>query len=204
MSLDMITALIGFAFVMSISPGPSNFILLATGANFGFFRALPIVFGVSFGFLSMVFVMGIGLGPVITAYPAITTALRLICAAYIFWLALKIARMSQPGAPDVERAEPIGFVQASLLQLVNPKAWTVALIVTVSYTVPENYLVNLALMIGIFALVNIPSISSWALFGMGLGKLMTHPRSFRIFNITMAVLLIAAMLPVLLDLPQMG
>lgn len=58
MSLDMITALIGFAFVMSISPGPSNFILLATGANFGFFRALPIVFGVSFGFLSMVFVMG--------------------------------------------------------------------------------------------------------------------------------------------------
>jgi threonine/homoserine/homoserine lactone efflux protein len=200
MTTEMLVALIGFAFVMSVSPGPSNFILLASGVNFGFLRSLPIVFGISAGFLSMVLAVGLGLGPVLNAYPAIAVVLKAACAAYVLWLAVKIARSSPSGGPSAEKPEkPISFMQASLFQLVNPKAWAVALIVTVSYTTPVNYVASLIAMIAVFAVVNLPSISLWALFGVGLRRLLNDPAKVRIFNIVMALLLVGSMVPVLLD-----
>ncbi|MEJ8573692.1 LysE family translocator [Microbaculum marinum] len=202
MTYDLLVALAGFAFVMSISPGPSNFILLATGATHGFARSLPIVFGVSFGFLSMVLAVGLGIGPVLQAWPLAGIALKVACAVYVVRLAIRIARSrpaaarSAAGSPE----PPISFTQAAMLQLVNPKAWTVALIVTVSYTVPDDYLASLAAMIAVFALVNLPSISLWAAFGVAVGRLLQDPGRLRLFNIAMAVLLVASMAPVLLDI----
>lgn len=202
MTLDMLVALVGFAFVMSISPGPSNLILLASGVNFGFVRSLPIVLGVSAGFLSMVLVIGLGLGPVLHEYPLVYAGLKLICAAYVFWLAVKIARSAPSGGPSADKPErPISFAQAALLQLVNPKAWAVALIVTVSYTTPVNYLASLLAMIAVFAVVNLPSISMWALFGVGLRQILNDPAKVRVFNLVMALLLVGSMVPVLIDVP---
>ncbi|MES0871658.1 LysE family translocator [Pseudovibrio sp. SCP19] len=199
MSFESALALMGFAFVMSISPGPGNFLLLASGANFGFSRSLPLMFGISLGFLSMVFGVGVGLGQVLAEFPVLYTALRTICAAYVLWLALKIGRSRALGSGETEKmAEPISFVQASLFQLLNPKAWAVALIVTVSYTSAESYMTSLLLLIAVFAVVNIPSISVWALSGSALRNLLAKSNRIAVFNIGMALLLIASMAPVLL------
>lgn len=202
MTFEMLVALAGFAFAMSISPGPGNFILLASGVNFGFRRSIPIVLGISLGFLTMVLAIGLGLGPILKAYPLANSALKVVCAAYVFWLAVKIARsapMTSAGSEPPER--PISFVQAALFQLVNPKAWAVALIVTVSYTTPANYIASLLAMIVVFAVVNLPALSMWALFGVGLRRFLRDPAKVRVFNVAMALLLVASMIPVLLDVP---
>lgn len=205
MSLETMLALAGFAFVMSVSPGPANFLLLASGVNFGFARSVPLVLGISIGFLSMVFAVGVGLGQVLDRAPYLQVALRIACGAYVLWLAWKIARSRSLGSGESDRIDrPISFVQAALFQLVNPKAWAVALIVTASYTNPGNYLASLILLIAVFAVVNMPSISVWAISGVALRRLLAKGRRIAIFNVTMAVLLVASMLPVLLGVALAG
>lgn len=199
MSEETGIALLGFAFVMSVSPGPGNFLLLASGVNFGFRRSLPLVFGISFGFLTMVFCVGIGLGQILKQAPVIYTILKFVCAGYVLWLAFKIARSRSMGSDSQDQlAKPITFFQAAAFQLVNPKAWAVALIVTVSYTSPEQYLSSLILVILLFALVNLPSISLWAASGVALRHFLDSTRKIATFNIVMAALLIISMTPALL------
>ncbi len=200
MTIEMAIALIGFAFVMSISPGPANLLLLVSGANFGFARSVPAVLGVCAGFLSMVFVIGLGLGQVFERFPAVYTALRFASGAYVLWLAYKIATSRSIGSAGGEISKPITFPHAALLQLVNPKAWAVALIVTVSYTDPARYFTSLVAMILVFAVVNVPSIGVWALAGMTLHRTLSKGRRIMAFNATMALLLIGSMIPVLFDL----
>jgi threonine/homoserine/homoserine lactone efflux protein len=198
MTLDMVLALVGFAFAMSISPGPGNFLLLASGANFGFVRSLPLLLGISGGFLTMVFAVGIGLGAVLKAYPALDLALRIACALYVLWLALRIARSRSLGEGGAAVAKPVGFVEAAAFQLLNPKAWAVALIVTVTYTVPDNLLPSLIATIAIFAVVNLPSLAVWVLSGTALRRVLAEGRRIVVFNIAMAVLLVASMIPALM------
>lgn len=198
--LETLLALIGFAFVMSISPGPGNFLLLVSGANFGFPRSIPLVLGISFGFLGMVFAVGLGLGVVLETYPTAGQILRAACAAYVLWLAWKIARSRSLGSGSGTGLEkPFTFLQAASLQLLNPKAWTVALIVTVSYLTPKAGIPDLLLLIAVFAAVNIPSISVWALSGHGMRGFLARGNRIAIFNIVMAVLLLASMLPAILS-----
>lgn len=199
MTADMAVALMGFAFVMSISPGPGNFLLLASGANFGFVRSLPLMLGISGGFLAMVFAVGLGLGGVFERFPEVSIALRLLSGAYVLWLAFSIARSRSIGA--VERQDvgtPITFLQAAMLQLVNPKAWAVSLIVTASYTVPDQFLTSLVLLIVIFAIVNLPALSVWVVSGASLRQTLAKGRRIVVFNIAMAILLVGSMIPVLL------
>ena len=199
MPLETLVALMGFALVMSISPGPANFLLLASGANFGFARSIPLILGISSGFLTMVFCVGIGLGQVLQGAPEIYVAVKIACAAYVFWLAWKIGTSrSVDGGKTDRSARPISLPQAAAFQLVNPKAWAVALIVTVSYTDPGNYVPSLILMIAVFAMVNLPSISVWAIFGVALRRVLGEGRRIAVFNIVMALLLIGSMIPVLL------
>lgn len=203
MSLESLAALIGFAFVMSISPGPGNFLLLTSGANFGFARSIPLVLGISFGFLSMVFAIGLGLGAVLESYPLIGKLLRLACAAYVLWLAWRISQSRSLGKAGAEQLEtPFSFIQAASLQLLNPKAWSVALIVTVAYLAPEAGVGQLLALIAIFAAVNIPSISIWALSGHGLRRVLAKERRIATFNVAMAILLVVSMIPALLSLSQ--
>jgi len=200
MTTDLILALIGFAFVMSISPGPGNFLLLASGVNFGFARSIPLILGISIGFLTMVLMVGLGIGQVLQRYEGVYTALKFVCAAYVLWLAVKIATSTPGEMAEAEgNAAPISFVQAALFQLVNPKAWAVALIVTVSYTTQTNYLASLIALIAIFAVINLPSISMWAISGVLLRRIMSNPVQVKVFNTVMAVLLAGSMIPILLD-----
>ena len=118
----------------------------------------------------------------------------------MLWLAVKIAT-SAPGrmSRDDGAAAPISFVQAALFQLVNPKAWAVALIVTVSYTTQTNYLSSLLAMIAVFAVINLPAISLWALSGVLLRRIMSNPVQIRVFNVAMGLLLAGSMVPILMD-----
>ncbi|WP_119305960.1 LysE family translocator [Cohaesibacter haloalkalitolerans] len=204
MPLEMIIALIGFAFVMSISPGPANFLLLASGANFGVLRSLPLIFGVSFGFLSMVFAVGLGLGQLLKQAPMVETGLRIACGAYILWLAYKISGVRSLGADDGKQGEelvkPISFIQAALLQLLNPKAWTVALLVTVTYMTEADYLGNLIVLVAVFAVVNIPSIGVWAVSGAAFRQHLSRNNRLLWFNRIMALLLVASMVPMLIHM----
>jgi threonine/homoserine/homoserine lactone efflux protein len=198
MSAQTYLALAGFVFVMSITPGPGNFLLLASGANFGFARSVPLILGISGGLLAIVFVVGIGLGPVFERWPELYLALQIACGLYVLWLAWKIATSRALGAGETKVEKPIGFVGAALLQLFNPKSWAVALVVTVSYTVPEELLLSLALVLAVIVVVNIPALSVWALSGAALRQALSKGRRIVVFNIVMALLLIASMIPVFL------
>ena len=201
MNLESMLALMGFAFVTSITPGPSNLILLAASANFGFRRSLPLVLGLSLGFLCMLLIVGFGIGQVLRANEGLYTALKFLSLIYILWLAWKIARSSLLNSEHGGTASrPVTFLQMALLQWVNPKAWAVALTVTVAYTTPANYGASLLMMTLVFGIVNLPSVSAWAVFGSVLRKILRNPVKVRAFNRLMAVMLVASMLPVVLNL----
>lgn len=198
MPLDTALALVGFAFAMSISPGPGNVLLLASGANFGFARSLPLLLGISGGFLAMVFAVGLGLGTVLRTWPVVDMALRVACGLYVLWLAVRIARSRSLGEGGATVERPVGFAEAAAFQLLNPKAWAVALIVTVTYTQPERLLSSLIATIAVFAVVNLPSLGVWVVSGAALRRSLAHGRRIAVFNMVMAVLLVASMAPMLL------
>ncbi|MBC8036993.1 MAG: LysE family translocator [Rhizobiales bacterium] len=194
MTADLFIALVTFAFVSSITPGPNNLMLLASGVNFGFRRTIPHMLGIGVGFTFMVIVVGLGLGELFKAFPAIYTALRVVGGLYMLWLAWKIAN-SGPVGEGRSAGTPITFIQAALFQWVNPKAWVMAVTAIATYTLPNNYLWSVLLVGLVFGGVNLPSVSTWALFGTALKHVINHPRVLRVFNITMAVLLVLSLAP---------
>lgn len=198
MPIDTALALAGFAFVMSASPGPGNFLLLTSGVNFGFARSIPLIFGISMGFLTMVALVGLGLGHLLKAFPLVGLSVRLTCGLYVVWLAIRIARSRSLGPSGETRVgEPFSFADAAMLQLLNPKAWTVAIIVTASYVDPAAPRTSLAVLVLIFAAVNIPTISIWAMSGTALRLFLGQGNRVVWFNHAMAALLLAAMAPVI-------
>lgn len=196
MSLDLLVALIGFAFVTSVTPGPNNLMLLASGVNFGFRRTLPHMLGVGFGFMFMILVLGLGLSAVFVAYPVAHDVLRVVGGAYMLWLAWKIANAGAVG-DGASSGTPLTFLQAALFQWVNPKAWVMGIAAIASYTVTSDYFLSLVTVCVVFGLVNIPSIGIWVGFGTAMRNLLANPRYLRAFNITMALLLVASMAPLL-------
>ena len=91
MSADTFAALLLYAFVTSVTPGPNNLMLLASGVNFGFARTIPHAFGIGFGFLSLLLAVGFGLGAVLTAFPVLHTVLKIVGCGYLLYLAWRIA-----------------------------------------------------------------------------------------------------------------
>jgi threonine/homoserine/homoserine lactone efflux protein len=195
MTRDLLLALVGFAFATSVTPGPNNMMLLASGVNFGFRRTGPHMLGVSLGHALMVFVVGIGLAQVFQRYPALQTALAVVSVIYMLWLAWKIAHAA---APEEGRAagQPFSFFQAAAFQWVNPKAWAMALTAVTVYAGGTGW-GAMALVALIFCAVNLPSVALWAWAGQGLRRWLTTNRRLVIFNRGMALLLVASLWPVL-------
>ena len=121
MTYDIFLALTLFAFVTSATPGPNNMMLLASGANFGFVRTIPHMFGISLGFGLMIFLVGIGLMQIFDTYPVTRTILTIVSVAYMLWLAWKIANSAAPEG-SATGGTPMTFLQAAAFQWVNPKA----------------------------------------------------------------------------------
>lgn len=199
MTLETLLALIGFALVTSITPGPSNLLLLASGLNFGFRASFPAALGVSVGFLTVLLLVGAGLGRVLELNAAVSLAFRWGCAGYVLWLAWKVARSSPKADQDNESIRPPSFWEACLLQWINPKAWTVAVIATATYVWDPSFL-GLFQLAGIFGLVNLPSLCVWAAFGVFFRRLLSDAPKVRLLNGLMALLLAASLFPVLFDL----
>ena len=197
MTYDAFLALLVYAFVTSITPGPNNFMLLASGVNFGFLRTIPHMLGIGFGFLSLLLGVGFGLGAVLTAFPALHTVLKIAGCAYLLYLAWRIGMSRSLGKDGDVKARPMTFIEASAFQWINPKAWVMAVTAMAVYTNPDAPFLSVLLISGAFALVNLPSVSSWAGFGMALRGFLADPVRLKWFNIAMGLLLAATLWPML-------
>ena len=193
MNLEVLTALCAFAFVASVTPGPNNLMLMASGANFGVRRTLPHLLGIVFGFSVMVVLVGTGLMQVFSAFPFIYDVLRVLSVTYLVYLAWKIARSSAMSRRDT--GSPFTMWQAALFQWVNPKAWAFALTLVTVYA-PSKSFTAVAFVALVAGFVNLPSIFVWILLGERLHRYLDGGLRLRLFNYTMALLLLATLYPV--------
>lgn len=197
-TVDLLAAFTLFAFVSSITPGPNNTLLLASGVNFGFRRSIPHALGVSIGFMLMVLAVGLGLGAVFKAVPVAYTVLRYAGAAYLLYLAYRIAT-SGPMSADGNAGErrPMSFLAAAAFQWVNPKAWVMAIGAITTYTPADGYIANVFVVALVFAIVNLPSVCLWVGCGSALRQVLQERRWLMLFNGLMAALLVASLYPLL-------
>lgn len=199
MTTELLLAFIAFAFVTSVTPGPNNMMLLASGVNFGLRRSLPHMFGISLGFMLLVASVGLGLGQLFEQVPLLYSVLRYLGAAYLLYLAWKIANSGAPDSQNNAAGKPFSFLQAAAFQWVNPKAWIMAIGAITTYTPQENFVVNVLLISALFALVNCPSVGLWTVAGSLLRNWLSNARALRVFNIGMALLLVASLYPIFAD-----
>lgn len=195
MTLDQLLALAAFGIVTSITPGPNNLMLMASGANFGFRRTIPHMLGVSLGFVLMIVLVGLGLVQIFDTYPSSYRVLLTASVIYLLYLAWKIATASRPDTPELT-GTPFTFLQAAAFQWVNPKAWAMALSATSVYA-PSQDLGSIMIVAGVFGLISLPSVSSWTALGQQIRKWLTSDIRLRAFNIGMAALLLASLYPLL-------
>jgi threonine/homoserine/homoserine lactone efflux protein len=171
--------------------------LLASGVNFGFLRTIPHMCGIGFGFFTLLLGVGFGLGALLAAFPQLHFALKLLGGAYLLYLAWKIAMSRKIGEGRAAKARPMSFVEASLFQWVNPKAWVMAVTAMALYQDAKNPYWSVLLIGLVFALTNFPSVSTWAAFGVGLRGFLSDPLRLKWFNICMGFLLAATLWPML-------
>ncbi|MDJ0612214.1 MAG: LysE family translocator [Rhizobiaceae bacterium] len=196
MSLDVFLALLGFSFVSSITPGPNNIMLLASGVNFGFKRTIPHMFGIAFGFGALLLAVGFGLKEMFEAFPQLQLAIKIAGGAYLLYLAWQIAN-SGPVEEGEGSGSPMTFIAAALFQWVNPKAWVMAITAMTVYTGQPDFTTSVFIVCFSFVVVNFPSVSVWCGFGVGLREFLKDPTKLKIFNISMALLLVASLWPML-------
>jgi threonine/homoserine/homoserine lactone efflux protein len=199
MQPDLLLALIGFAFVSSITPGPNNMMLLASGVNFGFRATIPHLLGVTIGFTLMIALLGLGFGRIFAAWPLLYSILKYVGMGYMLWLAWGIANSGPVGEGET-RGVPMTFLQAAAFQWVNPKAWVMGVGAIATYTKPEQYITSVLLVAAVFGVINLPSVSLWAAFGSAMRKVLRNPVIIRIFNLVMALLLVASLWPIFREL----
>lgn len=197
MSWDLFVALVLFAFATSITPGPNNTMLLASGVNFGFVRTIPHMLGIGTGFFSLLVAVGLGLGALITSFPALHLALKILGGAYLLWIAWKIGTSRSPSEAGETGHGPMRFLEAAAFQWVNPKAWVMAITAMSAYTDPDHAVYSVFLIGLVFAVINIPCVSTWAGFGSALRGWLSDPVRLKWFNICMAILLVVSIWPLL-------
>ena len=200
MSHQLLLAFIVFAIVMFFTPGPNNIMLLTSGLNFGFRRTLPHLAGVVFGFAFMIAVSGIGLGAVFTAYPLLQTILKYAGAAYLVYLAVAIALSGPPTPGEAERRRPMTFFGAALFQWINVKGWVMVIGTITACAAIASYPWNILLQVALSLLIGWVACAAWVLCGTSLQSLVKSPVVVRAFNIVMALLLLASLYPVLVEL----
>ena len=200
-SPQLLAALAMFAFVSSITPGPNNTMLMASGANFGFRATVPHLAGVALGFVFMLLAVGLGLGGVFLAFPWLHDVLAVVGGLYMLWLAWKIATAKGLGGGDGQ-GKPQTFWQAAAFQWVNPKAWAKALTAVTAYAPRENYSLNIFVVSLVFLSINGPCVAIWTGFGVGLRRFLDRPAVLKAFNVTMAVLLLVSLIPLVVQLAR--
>ena len=196
MTFATLLALFGFAFATSITPGPNNMMLFASGVNFGFRRTIPHMFGIGAGFFTLLLGVGFGLGALLKSFPALDMAFKIASGGYMLWIAWKIGNTHTLDEAKTG-AKPLTFLEAAAFQWINPKAWVMAVTAMATYTDPDAFYFSVVMVGAVFAIVNVPSVSTWAGFGSVLREWLSVPPRLKWFNITMAILLVLSLWPML-------
>ena len=206
-----------FALVSSITPGPNNTMLLASGVNFGFRRSLRHLAGVQIGFWFLLLVTALGLHSALTHYPNFYLVLRIAGGSYLLWMAWKLVRTSphapplrgslppeganprlgRPGAGFAAAPQPMGFWAAAAFQWINPKAWVMTITCMSTYLPAQASGADMATLIAMFVVVGIPCSFIWLAFGQAMRQWLQDPVRLRAFNRTMAIALVASLYPML-------
>ena len=197
MPIETLLAASLFAVVSSITPGPNNLMILASGVNFGFARSLRHLFGISLGFGLMILLVGLGLHTLLERFPLIYSALRWVGAAYLLWLAWKLANAGPPFANAPSTTQPMGFMAAAAFQWVNPKAWVMAVTAISTFLPAQAQPLHIVSLTALFIALNLPCVATWGAFGSAMRRILQDPRRLRWFNITMAMALVSSMIPML-------
>ena len=197
MSHESLLAFALFAFAASITPGPNNLMLLASGAHFGLRASVPHLLGVACGFLILVASVGFGLAEAFSRLPWLYALMRWAGAAYLLYLAWRIATAAPPDASLRAAARPMSFLGAVAFQWVNPKAWLMAVSAFSTYIPATSGALVLLGAIMLFGAINLPSITAWAIGGTQLQRLLQTRRRVVAFNMLMAGLLVVSLLPML-------
>ncbi|MGD1885694.1 MAG: LysE family translocator [Cohaesibacteraceae bacterium] len=199
MMIDAILTLMAFAFLSAGTPGPNNLMLMTSGMNYGFRRSAGHMTGVAYGFPLMIVAVGLGLSQLFALVPVLQTALKFVCAAYLLYLAYKIAtarpKMTGDGTMEVS-GRPLTFIQAAAFQWVNPKAWVMATTALTVYALPLEGVANAFGVALVFAFAGTFTASTWTALGDRLRLFFQDPLRLRIFNGVAAGLLLLTLVPV--------
>ena len=189
-----VLAITVFGLAASITPGPNNVMLAASGARHGLRATLPACVGVMLGFSTMVAIVGMGVGGLLAAAPTVSRVFRWVAIAWMLWSAGRVARAGTPGSGASR--PPVGFLGAALLQWVNPKAWLMALGANAAFVSPTARLLpQVAAVATIFLACSVPSTLTWAVIGSAATRFLGTPWRARAFNLTMAAALVASIAP---------
>lgn len=199
---ELMLALATFCAVTLFTPGPNNLMLMASGLNYGFRRSLPHFWGVNLGFALMVLLVGLGLGKAFELYPLLYTALKHAGAAYLLYLAWEIATAGPVDVGGASRGRPITFLEAAAFQWVNPKGWVMAVGSVSAYAAIAPFPWNMILIAALFGTLGMASSGTWVGFGTALQHVLTDPRHVRVFNVAMALLLVASLWPILAEIAR--
>jgi threonine/homoserine/homoserine lactone efflux protein len=188
--------LVLFAAAMCLTPGPNVVMVTASAANFGFRRAIPQMLGITLGFGLLVVAAGFGLAGLIHAEPRLHDLLKYAGAAYLLYLAWRIARADAAASRSI-RAQPINFLEAALLQWINPKGWVIAVGALAAFTrVGGDVLLQTSGVAGVLAAACFVSVVIWAGFGAAIARFLGNPYARMAFNWSMAGLLVISLIPV--------
>lgn len=197
MAIDSLIALLGIVLASTWTPGPNNMMLAASGVNYGFRATLPHVSGVALGFAFMIFTVALGLGGMFERFPVLQGILHWAGAALLLWVAWKIATTKAPGTPGA-RTKPFNFIQAAGFQWINPKAWVMCISIVGQFLDARNPVSSAAIMAGVSIAGGITSATGWAAFGVYLQRWLKSPRHLKLFNYTMAGIIVVLVVWMLL------
>ena len=196
--VNLFFALISFYFVMYVTPGPNNAMVLTSGIKFGFLKTIPHMSGITIGHVLQTIVVCLGLGKIFQMFPEIQDFLKIICALYLLYLGYKIIGSFSKIKEDGSR--PLKFYEASLFQLVNPKAWTISTMVASGFLPKDERLIISISFISITALIICPlSISVWAAFGSGIRNLVKNNKKKASVEYFLAILLLITAIMIVIE-----
>ena len=195
---NLIFALISFYFVMYVTPGPNNAMILASGLKFGFLKSIPHMTGITIGHVTQLILVCLGLGKIFQIFPELQNILKILCAIYLIYLGYKIIGSFSKIKDDDSR--PLKFYEAALFQIVNPKAWTISSMAASGFLPKDGNLIISILFISCIALIICPiSISPWAAFGSGIKNLVKNNKIKVIIEFFLAFLLLITAILIVID-----
>ena len=186
---NLLIALVSFYFVMYVTPGPNNAMVLTSGLKFGFLKTIPHMSGITIGHILQLILVCLGLGKIFQIFPQIQNFLKIICAVYLLYLGYKIIGSFSKIKEDDSR--PLKFHEAALFQIVNPKAWTISTMAASGFLPKDGNLIISIFFIAIIALIICPlSISPWAAFGSAIRNLVRNNKIKALIEYFLAFLLL--------------